>query len=91
MTYYGRWTYKYEEAARRGAAGALVIHETEPASYGWATVKNSNTAGMFDVLRANPLADHVPVEGWIQRDVAGDLFKRAGLDFESLKARAPYA
>jgi Zn-dependent M28 family amino/carboxypeptidase len=88
MTYYGRWTYKYEEAARRGAAGALVIHETEPASYGWATVKNSNTAEMFDVLRANPLADHVPVEGWIQRDVAGDLLKRAGLDFESLKARA---
>jgi Zn-dependent M28 family amino/carboxypeptidase len=88
MTYYGRWTYKYEEAARRGAAGALVIHETEAASYGWPTVKNSNTGEMFDVRRADPLAAHVPVEGWIQRDVAGDLFKRAGLDFEALKNRA---
>jgi len=88
MTYYGRWTYKYEEAARRGAAGALVIHETEAASYGWATVKNSNTGELFDVLRADPHAVHVPVEGWIQRDVAGDLFKRAGLDFETLKAKA---
>ena len=54
MTYYGRWTYKYEEGARQGAAGVLVIHETEPASYGWATVKNSNTNTMFDIVRANP-------------------------------------
>jgi Zn-dependent M28 family amino/carboxypeptidase len=88
MTYYGRWTYKYEEAARRGAAGALVIHETDAASYGWATVKSSNTGEMFDVLRTDPLAAHVPVEAWIQRDVAGDLFRRAGLDFEALKNRA---
>ncbi len=88
MTYYGRWTYKYEEAARRGAAGALVIHETEAASYGWPTVKNSNTGDMFDVVRADPQAAHVAMEGWIQRDVAGDLFKRAGLDFETLKAKA---
>jgi Zn-dependent M28 family amino/carboxypeptidase len=88
MTYYGRWVYKYEEAARRGAAGALVIHETEPASYGWATVRNSNTAEMFDVRRADPLAVHVPVEGWIQRDVAADLLRRAELDFEQLKAVA---
>ena len=49
MTYYGRWTYTFEEAARRGAIGFLVIHETAPASYGWATVKNSNTDGIFDV------------------------------------------
>ena len=88
MTYYGRWTYKYEEAARRGAAGALVIHETEPASYGWAIVNNSNTSAEFDVVRADPLAVHVPVEGWIQRDATVDLFKRAGLDFEMLKAEA---
>ena len=88
MTYYGRWTYKYEEAARRGAVGALVIHETDPATYGWATVRNSNIGAMFDVMRENPLAVHVPVEGWIQRSTAGDLFARAGLDFETLKARA---
>ncbi|CAA9297371.1 MAG: Predicted aminopeptidases, partial [uncultured Gemmatimonadetes bacterium] len=47
MTYYGRWTYKYEEAARQGMAGLLIVHETAPASYGWATVKNSNTNTMF--------------------------------------------
>ena len=70
MTYYGRWTYKYEEAARQGAAGVLVIHETEPASYGWATVKNSNTNTMFDIVRADPAAAHSRVEGWIQRDLA---------------------
>ena len=58
MTYYGRWTYKYEEAARQGAAGVMVVHETAPASYGWATVKNSNTNTMFDIVRANPSAEH---------------------------------
>src|SRR3990170_8461585 len=88
MTYYGRWTYKYEEAAKRGAAGVLVIHETEPASYGWATVKNSNTNTMFDIVRANPAAEHAPVEGWIQRDTAAALFRAAGLDFEAAKAAA---
>jgi Zn-dependent M28 family amino/carboxypeptidase len=88
MTYYGRWTYKYEEAARRGAKGLLVIHETAPASYGWATVKNSNTNTMFDIVRAQPASAHPQMEGWIQRDFAVDLFKRAGLDFEALKKQA---
>jgi len=88
MTYYGRWTYKYEEAARRGAVGMLVVHETAPASYGWETVKNSNTNTMFDIVRKDPAADHTLVEGWIQRDVAADLFRRAGLDFDALKKEA---
>ena len=88
MTYYGRWTYKYEEAARRGAIGCLVIHETAPASYGWATVKNSNTSTMFDIVRADPEAQHPLLEGWIQRDLAVDLFKASGLDFETLKKAA---
>jgi Zn-dependent M28 family amino/carboxypeptidase len=88
MTYYGRWTYKYEELARRGALGTLIVHETAPASYGWATVKNSNTNVMYDVVRKNPLEAHAPVEGWIQRDVAVDLFRRAGLDFDKLKKAA---
>ncbi len=88
MTYYGRWTYKFEEAARQGAVGMLVVHETAPASYGWATVKNSNTNTMFDIVRADPKAKHAALEGWIQRDFAVDLFKRAGLDFEALKALA---
>ena len=88
MTYYGRWTYKYEEAAKRGAAGILVVHETKPASYGWATVKNSNTNTMFDIVRANPAAEHAPVEGWIQRSTAEALFRSAGLDFEAAKQAA---
>ena len=88
MTYYGRWSYKYEEAARRGAVGMLVIHETAPASYGWATVKNSNIIPMFDILRDHPAAEHPLLEGWIQRDLAVQMFEHAGLDFEALKKQA---
>ena len=88
MTYYGRWTYKYEEGARQGAAGVLVIHETGPASYGWQTVRNSNTNATFDIVRDDPKSTHTAVEAWIQRDLAVDLFKKAGLDFEKLKKQA---
>jgi Zn-dependent M28 family amino/carboxypeptidase len=88
MTYYGRWTYKYEEAARQGALGMLIVHETAPASYGWATVKNSNTNPMFDIVRAQPASVHPHLEGWIQHDLAVDLFRRAGLDFDALKQQA---
>jgi hypothetical protein len=75
MTYYGRWTYKYEEAARQGLAGLLIVHETAPASYGWATVKNSNTNTMFDIVRTNPAEVHPLLEGWVQRDDAIRLFE----------------
>ena len=88
MTYYGRWSYKYEEAARRGAAGVLVVHEDAPASYGWATVRNSWGGPQFDIVRQNAADERVPVEAWIQRDVAVDLFRRAGQDFEALKVAA---
>jgi Zn-dependent M28 family amino/carboxypeptidase len=88
MTYYGRWTYKYEEAARRGAVGLLIVHETDPASYGWKTVKNSNTNTMFDIVRDKPASVHPKLEGWIQRDFAVDLFKQSGLDFDALKKQA---
>ena len=88
MAYYGRWTYKYEEAARRGAAGTLIIHETEPASYGWATVKNSNTNTQFDVVADNPAAAHAPVEAWIQRDLAGRIFQASGMTLDQAKAMA---
>lgn len=88
MTYYGRWTYKFEEAAKRRALGVLLVHETAPATYGWATVKNSNTAVMFDIIRPDPSAVHPAVEGWIQHAVAVDLFRNAGLDFEAEKKRA---
>lgn len=88
MTYYGRWTYKYEEAARRGALGVLIVHETAPAAYGWATVRNSNSNAQFDIVRDRPGDLHPLVEGWIQRATAETLFKAAGLDFEALKVKA---
>ena len=88
MTYYGRWTYKFEEAARQGAAGVIIVHEDRPASYGWATVKGSWSAPQFDILRADPNAARVPAQGWMQRAVAEDLFRRSGLDFDKLKTDA---
>src|SRR5689334_11114220 len=88
MTYYGRWTYKYEEAARRGAAGVMVVHETEPASYGWNTVKNSNTNTQFDIVRQNPAGAHTAFESWIQRPLAQQIFAASGLNFDQAKAQA---
>ena len=88
MTYYGRWTYKFEEAARQGALGVLIVHETAPAAYGWGVVRNSNTIPQFDIVRDDPRAMHPLLQGWIQRDVAVDLFKSAGLDFEAMKKAA---
>jgi len=88
MTYYGRWTYKYEEAARRGAAGVLIVHETDPASYGWNTVKNSNTNAQFDIVRDNPTASHTMFESWIQRPLAERIFAASGLNFDQAKAAA---
>jgi Zn-dependent M28 family amino/carboxypeptidase len=87
MTYYGRWTYKYEEAARQGAAGVIIVHEDAPASYGWTTVRNSWSGPQFDIVRSNA-DERIPVESWIQRDVAVELFRRAGLDFDALKVQA---
>ncbi len=86
-TYYARWTYKYEEAVRRGAIGALIVHESLGAGYGWATVKASNGEG-YDIVRTNPAKEKLLMQGWLQRDVAVDLFKRSGLDFEALKRSA---
>lgn len=86
-TYYGRWIYKYEEAARRGALGALIVHETAGAAYGWSTVVASNGES-FDVVLPDPAAVHPLLQGWIQREVAVDLFKASGLDFEALKVAA---
>ncbi|MFC3078801.1 M28 family metallopeptidase [Phenylobacterium terrae] len=88
MTWYGRWPYKYEEAAKQGALGLLVIHETAPASYGWETVKNSNTNTIIDVIRDKPGEVHPVLEGWIQRDAAAELMRRSGHDFEALKRAA---
>jgi Zn-dependent M28 family amino/carboxypeptidase len=91
MTYYGRWTYKYEQAAKLGAAGVMIVHETAPASYGWNTVKNSNTNTMFDIVRKDPASQHTPFESWIQRDLAVKLFADAGLDFDAARKAAQSA
>ena len=88
MTYYGRWTYKYEEAARQGLAALLIVHETAPASYGWATVKNSNTNTMFDIVRPNPAEVHPLLEGWVQHDDAVQLFEAVGQSYDALKKLA---
>lgn len=88
VTYYGRWTYKYEEAARRGALGVLIVHETAPAAYGWATVRSSGLSPLFDIERADAATYHTLLRGWMQRDLAVSLFKRAGLDFEAAKQQA---
>ena len=88
MTYYGRWTYKFEEAGRQGAAGAIIIHETAPASYPWAVIQSSTGSARWDIVRADRGANRAGFEGWITNEVAMETFRRAGLDFNALKARA---
>ncbi|PHS40815.1 MAG: peptidase M28 [Robiginitomaculum sp.] len=88
MTYYGRWTYKYEEAARQGAAAAIVIHETEPASYGWNVVSGGWTGPQIDLVRPDKGASRTALEGWLTADAAKELFTSVGLDFGTLKAAA---
>jgi Zn-dependent M28 family amino/carboxypeptidase len=88
MTYYGRWTYKYEEAARHGAAAAIIVHETAPAAYGWQVVRNSNSGAKSWLDDRDGNASMVPVEGWISLDTATELFRRAGLDYAAMKAAA---
>ncbi|WP_439651442.1 M28 family metallopeptidase [Pacificimonas pallii] len=88
MTYYGRWTYKYEEAARQGAAGALIIHDTEPAAYGWSTVESSWSGPQIEMDRPDNGAGRVAVEGWMHGDLAAKLFSAADLDMAALVARA---
>ena len=88
MTYYGRWTYKYEEASRQGAEGAIIIHETAPASYGWSVVEHSWSGPQFGFVREDLNKGRVAVEGWINSDVATELFTRAGLNFEQAKIEA---
>ncbi|MBB5280328.1 Zn-dependent M28 family amino/carboxypeptidase [Pacificimonas flava] len=88
MTYYGRWTYKYEEAARQGAAGAIIIHDTFPAAYGWQTVESSWTGAQVDMASQDDGASRVAVEGWVQKPVAERLMKASGKDLAALMASA---
>ncbi|HJW47072.1 MAG TPA: M28 family metallopeptidase [Lysobacter sp.] len=84
MTYYGRWTYKFEEAARQGAAAALIIHDTEGAAYGWEVVKNSWSGAQFDLRAADDPAPRLPVQGWVTGDAARSLLSALGQDLDAL-------
>ncbi|MDQ2893799.1 MAG: M28 family metallopeptidase [Pseudomonadota bacterium] len=86
MTYYGRWTYKFEEAARRGAIGALIVHDTLGAGYGWATVV-APAGENYDIVR-QPGDDRVLLQGWIQGDTAQQLFAASGLDLAAQRRAA---
>ncbi len=86
MTYYGRWTYKYEEAARRGAIAALIVHDTPGAGYGWNTVVAPG-GGNYDIVRSRA-DERVLLQGWIEGATATGLFKQAGLDLAALRAKA---
>lgn len=88
MTYYGRWTYKFEEAARQGAAAAIVIHETLPAAYPWAVVEGSWSGPQFSLESEDGGASRVKVESWIQGAQAAKIFAAAGLDYKALSDQA---
>jgi Zn-dependent M28 family amino/carboxypeptidase len=87
MTYYGRWTYKYEEAGRQGAAGALIVHRTGPAGYPWAVVENGWSGPQFGLADAGD-DPKVKVGGWITEEQARAMFARAGRDFDEMGAEA---
>ena len=87
MTYYGRWTYKFEIAAEKGAAGALIVHETEPAGYPYEVVKG-NTGEKFDLVTPDKNMGRVAIEGWMTLDQARQLMAMSGQDFDTLKKQA---
>ncbi len=86
MTYYGRWTYKYEEAARRGAVGALIVHDTAGAGYGWNTV-TAPAGENYDIVRKDP-ESRVMLQGWLEGGAATRLFAASGLDLAALRKAA---
>jgi len=87
MTYYGRWTYKFEEGARKGAAGVLIVHEEGPAGYPFSVVQG-NLNEKFDLVTPDKNAGRAAIEGWVTLDAARKIFKMAGQDFEALKKQA---
>ncbi len=88
MTYYGRWTYKFEEAARQGATAVLLIHETKPAAYGWDVVEGSWSGEQADLVRADAGASRAVLEGWITLERATEIFSAAGLNIDAMRAAA---
>jgi Zn-dependent M28 family amino/carboxypeptidase len=87
MTYYGRWTYKFEEAARRGAVGAFVVHEPAAAGYGW-NVASNPVGGTYGIVGPANQPQPVLLQAWISREATVNLFRKSGLDFETLKRQA---
>ena len=88
MTYYGRWSYKFEEAARQGAAGVIIVHETAPAAYGWDVVRNGGSSAKIGLTAENKMADTVAVQSWIPLAQAQALFAAAGVDYAEASAAA---
>ena len=88
MTYYGRWTYKYEIAAAKGAVACLIVHETGPAAYPFAVITGSRSRENFEISAPDRNAGHVGMEGWLTIDAARKLFTAAGKDYDTLKAAA---
>ena len=88
MTYYGRWTYKFEEAARQGATAALIVHDTFPAAYGWNVINSSWTGSQYYVRRADNALGETAANGWVQKPVAEAILKAAGKDLATLTAAA---
>jgi Zn-dependent M28 family amino/carboxypeptidase len=88
MTYYGRWTYKYEEAARQGAAGVFIVHETEPAAYPWGVVQNGWTGPQFNLVREDNNMSRCAAEGWLHLEAARKVFALAGLNYDEVKGMA---
>ncbi|MGN3975385.1 M28 family metallopeptidase [Tsuneonella sp. SYSU-LHT278] len=87
MTYYGRWTYKFEEAARRGAVGALIVHETDAAGYGWNVIESPGGEN-YDIVRKPENVTSLALQGWISGETAKALFDRAGYDLVRASAAA---
>jgi Zn-dependent M28 family amino/carboxypeptidase len=88
MTYYGRWTYKFEKAAELGAAGCIIVHQTDRAGYPWEVVRNSWSAEQFDLESPDKNMNRLALEGWITQETADKLFRMAGFDLAKLAASA---
>jgi Zn-dependent M28 family amino/carboxypeptidase len=88
MTYYGRWTYKYEIAAEKGAAACLIVHETQAAAYPFAVLIGSNTRENFEISTPDKNASHVAMQGWLTLDAARKLFAADGKNYDTMKAAA---
>jgi Zn-dependent M28 family amino/carboxypeptidase len=88
LTYYGRWTYKYEEAARRGAAGVILLHTDQSAGYPWSVVRTSNGSWRFDIARTSNETPYLKIRSWVTDDAARKIMKLAGQDLDDLRAKA---